>query len=201
MDFSVAQERMYGALCAWRIHCIAWRVRAHPKIRTLDLTCRSVHSELQEKSAHINGRLRKFIAVDNFAVVKIGDLEKETKCMNVVPRAVVREGAGELTLRAHEEGVVRSFIDTTNVGNKRWVPSLVDDDWHALCQDIHKGIKGPEWRTMFYPHKELDQAVKSKKSGEHKKAKVLWVLKEAKAKRVDLYDGSNEKRRSKRDPG
>ena len=70
--------------------------------------------------------LKKFIAVDNQASVKIGDLEKDMMSERVVkpkfrtdfPGAVVREGMDELTLRAHEEGAVRSFIDT-NVGNKR----------------------------------------------------------------------------------
>ena len=35
------------------------------------------------------------------------------------PGAFFREGVGELSLRAHEEGVVRSFFDTTNVGHTR----------------------------------------------------------------------------------
>ena len=30
--------------------------------------------------------------------------------------AVIREGADELTLRAHEESVLRTFIDTSKVG-------------------------------------------------------------------------------------
>ena len=71
--------------------------------------------------------LRLFVAVDNYAAVKIGDLEKETRSKKDekprfatdFPRAVIREGAGELTLRAHEEGVLRTFIDTSNMGNKR----------------------------------------------------------------------------------
>ena len=33
------------------------------------------------------------------------------------PGVVVHEGADEPTLRAHEDGVVRSCIDTPNVGN------------------------------------------------------------------------------------
>ena len=60
---------------------------------------------------------RLFIAVDNNATVKIGDLEKETRSKKVVkPRfttdflgPVVREGADELTLRAHEERVLRTY--------------------------------------------------------------------------------------------
>ena len=38
ISVSVAQERTCGALCAWRVHCLAKRVRAHPKMRTHDLT-------------------------------------------------------------------------------------------------------------------------------------------------------------------
>ena len=67
-----------------------------------------------------------FVAIENYAAVKIGDLEKETRSKKVVKSkftthslgAVIREGADTLTLRELEEGVVRSFIETTNVGNK-----------------------------------------------------------------------------------
>ena len=41
-------------------------------------------------------------------------------------RAVIREDADELTLRAHEESVLRTFVDTTNLRNKKW-KSLLDD--------------------------------------------------------------------------
>ena len=58
------------------------------------------------------------------------------------PGDAVREGADELTLRAHEEEAVRSFIDTTKVGDRRWRPPLVDEDWHAICQTAYKGVKG-----------------------------------------------------------
>ena len=55
--------------------------------------------------------------------------------------AAIGEGADELTLRAHEEGVLRTFIDTTNVGNKRWRPPQVDEDRHAFCQAMSKESK------------------------------------------------------------
>ena len=38
------------------------------------------------------------------------------------PDAVVREGADELTLRTEEEGLLRTFIDTTKLGDNRWAP-------------------------------------------------------------------------------
>ena len=58
------------------------------------------------------------------------------------PAAADREGAEELTLRKDEEGGPPTRIDTTNVGDSRWGPPLVDEDWHAICQAIHKGRRG-----------------------------------------------------------
>ena len=110
------------------------------------------------------------VAVDKYAAVKIWDPEKKTKSARVVsqkcttnfPGVVVREGADELPLRAHEEGHLRSFIDTTNVGDKkRWELPLVDEDWHAICWAVYNGVEGPEWQAMYQQCEELHQAVKS----------------------------------------
>ena len=72
--------------------------------------------------------LRTFIAVDKYGAVKVGGLHQDTKSLKVVrskftadfPGAVIREAADELTLRAQEEGVLRTFIDTTTVEGHRW---------------------------------------------------------------------------------
>ena len=80
--------------------------------------------------------LRKFIAVDNHDAVKVGGLHQDTKSSRVVkpkfttdfPGAIIRESADEFTLRAHEEGVRRTFIDTLKVEDQRWGPPLVDAD-------------------------------------------------------------------------
>ena len=71
------------------------------------------------------------------------------------PDAVVREGADELTLRATlraEGGVLRTFSDTTDVGDSRWGSPLVDEDWHAICQAIFQGVEGSEWETMYHTY-------------------------------------------------
>ena len=60
-----------------------------------------------------------------------------------------RSGRG-YTLRAHEEGVRRTFIDTTNRGRSIGVP-LVDVDWHAFCQAIYQGIEGQQWGSDVLP--------------------------------------------------
>ena len=72
--------------------------------------------------------------------------------------AVSREGADELAVGAHVEGVLRTFIDTTNVRHKRWEPPPVDEDWHAFCQAIVQGVEGPEWEAMCCRYKDLHQA-------------------------------------------
>ena len=50
----------------------------------------------------------------------------------VLREAAVRESVEALTLRRGEEGGLRTFIDTTNVGDNRWGPPLVDEGWHAV---------------------------------------------------------------------
>ena len=43
-----------------------------------------------------------------------------------------------------EEGVLRSFIDTTNVRDKKIGAPLVDEDWNATCQASFQGVEGSE---------------------------------------------------------
>ena len=47
------------------------------------------------------------------------------------------EEAGELTVRREEEGMLRTFLDTANVGDSRWEPPLVDETSHL---QRHRGI-------------------------------------------------------------
>ena len=63
----------------------------------------------------------------------------ESRLRTEFSEAVVREGADVLMLRAEEEGVLRTFIDTTDVGRTR-TP--------AICQAIFQGVEGSEWETM-----------------------------------------------------
>ena len=87
--------------------------------------------------------LRSLIMVDNQEAVRLGDLEKNMGSRKVVkhkfttdiPEAVLREGADELTLRQD---------DTKDVGDSGWGPPLVDEDWHAICQAIFKGVTNLE---------------------------------------------------------
>ena len=60
--------------------------------------------------------------------MKVGDLDKNMTSKKVVKpkfttdvrEVVTREGADELSLRDEEEGVLRNFTDSTDVGDSRW---------------------------------------------------------------------------------
>ena len=95
--------------------------------------------------------LRKFIKMDNHEAIRIGDLEKAQESRQAVkPKftedfpgsGAVREGADELTLRREEEGMLRTLVETTSVGDSRWRAPLVDEHWHAMCQAICTGVDG-----------------------------------------------------------
>ena len=83
------------------------------------------------RSVQNHGRAQVVLVFDNHVAKKIGDLQNATRSKKVVksrfttdfPGTVTREGAGELSVRTHEEGGLRTFIDATNVGNKNGVPS------------------------------------------------------------------------------
>ena len=84
-----------------------------------------------------------------------------------LPRAVVREGADELTLRREEEGTQRTFGGrgcTPSSMPPLWEtvdgrPLLVDEDEHAICQAIYKGVEGPEWVVMYNMYVEMHRTV------------------------------------------
>ena len=68
-----------------------------------------------------------FIEVDCREAAQIGNLEKTSEATKVVkpkcdkeifPNAIIREVVDELTLREGEEGTLRSFINTTSVGDR-----------------------------------------------------------------------------------
>ena len=105
----------------------------------------------------ITEELCRLISEDNHEAVKFGNLERYKESRKVVrpnfladiPEAIVREGPDELTLRAEQAGVSRTFIDTTYVADFKWRPPLVDEDWHAICQAIFQAVEGPEWESMY----------------------------------------------------
>ena len=124
--------------------------------------------------------LRKFIEVDNHEAEKIGDLEKNSEAIKVVgpnfdremfPDAAVREVVDDLTRRRGEECVPHLFINTIHV-SRSWEPPLVDEDWHAVCQAIYKGIKGKAWENL-YKCVEIGRAANIRQPSTSRKDKTL----------------------------
>ena len=123
----------------------------------------------QEQSrSKIVDELRRSIKVDNHEVVRIGELEKNSKAIKAVgPKfdggRFSRHGAprrvDELRCSRGEEGVLRTFIDTTNVEDS-WGPPLLDEDWHAVFQAIYRCVDGSgNWRRLYYKFVEMNKAV------------------------------------------
>ena len=100
------------------------------------------------------------------------DVKKPQFCV-AFPEAVIREGAGEFTLRADEVGTQRAFINTEQIQLERWGPPLVDADGHAFCQTIHKGCAGDDWEELCCHHRELSQAAGAEKLSESQKSESL----------------------------
>ena len=122
--------------------------------------------------------VRKFINMDNHEAIRIGDLENRRKSRLVVrpslpdvQEAVVPEGTDELTPRREEEGMPRTF-------DSRWKSPLVDEEWHAICQAIYKGVEGQEWDVKYYKYAEMHKAINRKKWSGNKKAKALWSMRD-----------------------
>ena len=59
--------------------------------------------------------------------------------VKLILEAAIREGADELTLRANQERVLRTVIDTTNVGNKRRGPPLVTRSGMSSARPFFQG--------------------------------------------------------------
>ena len=68
----------------------------------------------------------------------------------------------------------------------------MDEDWHAICQAVYKGVEGLDCEVMYYQYMELHQADKRNKSNENRKAKVFWAWKEAIDKGIDSLDVGHE---------
>ena len=67
-------------------------------------------------------------------------------------------------------------------------------EWHAICQDVYKGVEGPEWENLNYKFVEMNKAVNLEKRGVNKKPRALWSITYAKASGEAYYDQSCERR-------
>ena len=84
--------------------------------------------------------------------------------------------------------MVRTFINTTNVGLAgRGHRSFVDDDWHAICVVVYKGVEGAEWESLYCKFVEMNKEVNVRKPGESSRAEFFfWKMMDAKLTRGRL---------------
>ena len=84
----------------------------------------------------------------------------------VYQNAAVREGWTRQRFKkvklAH-----RSFNNTASVGASRWGPPLVDEDWHAMCPAICKGVEGAQWENLCYEFVEMNNEVNVHRATTH----------------------------------
>ena len=60
------------------------------------------------------------------------------------------------------------------------------------------GIEGPEWENMSCKYVEIHRAVNHPNPGANKKAKALWLLRDAKENGEDYCDASGERQSQSR---
>ena len=58
----------------------------------------------------------------------------------------------------------KALIDVKHIESERWGPPLVDADWYAFCQALHKGNEGKDWEEMYDSYKVTSKALGVKKS-------------------------------------
>ena len=99
------------------------------------------------------------------------------------PEAAVRERVEELALRRGAEGVLRTFIDTTNVGDDGWGRRL-------LRQAIYKAVEGEERVKLYCKYVELGKGSIFANQASVERPRV----KEAKAKGHEYFDQDSERK-------
>ena len=103
----------------------------------------------------------------------------------------------ELTLRRGEEGVLRTFVDTTTVGDNRWGP--LSSTRTGTQSSMPSTSTSRERRgTMYYKDVELGRAVNICQPSTSRKAKTLWKVREPKAKRDECYERDSERKSESR---
>ena len=57
--------------------------------------------------------------------------------------------------------------------------ALVDEDWHAGCQAVDKGVKGAERETLYYKCVEMRMEVDVRNPSGSSRAMTLWKVMDA----------------------
>ena len=140
---------------------------------------------------------RGFIKVDSHEAVNIGDLVEKNRWRSLLSSPSLakivekRRSAKEWKNWRFEE--MRN-VDCAPSSTPRmwetmdWRPPLVDEDWHAICPAIYKGIAGEAWKKLFY------KCVAKKQDGHHSSA-------ESQSQGKDPVESKMSKNEWRRRPG
>ena len=52
----------------------------------------------------------------------------------------------------------------------------MDEDWHAVCQAIYKGVQGSEWENFNHEFVEMNKGVNVRHPSGNSKDKTLWKV-------------------------
>ena len=98
--------------------------------------------------------VRRFIEVDNHEAVKIGELQKNVEAIKVVRPMFNRMISP--TDASSGRGTVAHLHRHSQCGACGWGQQVADEDWHAICQAICRGIEGAEWENLHYKFVEMN---------------------------------------------
>ena len=154
---------------------------------------------LKEKcKERITNGLRSFIASDNYSAVGSGNLRRGHGVFKVVrPKMngyrseVLREEAGDLTLRAEAFDPLKARFNVDHIDQNFRRPSLVEADWCAFCQAIHKRTDRSEWEELYRHYREMSTAAGAQKKSESQKAEALWQR-----QGDEFYNSANNEKRT-----
>ena len=82
------------------------------------------------------------------------------------------------------------LINTTNVGDRRWGPPLVKEDWHASCQAIYKGVEGAAQENLYCKFVEMNKEVNVRNPRGGSRAKTFEKVSAANDTGDTYYDQS-----------
>ena len=105
----------------------------------------------------------------------------------IFPNAFIRKGVANWTLRTGEAGNAAHLHQHPQM----WEPDdggtpLVDEDWHAVCQAIYKGVEGAAWEKLCCKFVEMNKEVNVRSPGGSRGAKINWRTPKTEVTRIRI---------------
>ena len=100
--------------------------------------------------------------------MEIGDLEKCSVAVRVIGPSSTKTVSEKAAVRKGLTKKTDSALSSIPLGQ------LADEDWHAVCQAIHKGVEGAEWEKPYHEFVETKEAVNVRHQSGNSRAKTSW---------------------------